>query len=306
VNRGKRIRSSMSSRVALLAFCAVGSLLVAPTVVAGVSGTVSDNATGIGCLQSAFGGGAGFAAASIGPITCATELQAGGSFSSLVSASGSWITGDFAASATAAANPAAGTVPASPSVTGMAAFSVVGTVSLPNGMTSASITFGATGLSGTADDNIGDPGHFSSGDIVTLEMAGIGSGGSVGSSIACLLNNAFDSACPGGGLGLGFGPGALAPITLTVFDGESLELNVTVVATAFASALTAPTGTSASVTIDPLYLTLPDGVTFDSGIAGFLSGPATTTVAEPGSLLLVLVALGMVALRVGRWDTRVK
>ena len=47
-----------------------------------------------------------------------------------------------------------------------------------------------------------------------------------------------------------------------------------------------PKGASASILVDPLYLDLPTGATFDSGITGFLSG-APPSVPEPSSLLLL-------------------
>jgi hypothetical protein len=53
-------------------------------------------------------------------------------------------------------------------------------------------------------------------------------------------------------------------------------------------------GANAGITVDPLYLTLPDGVMFDSGISGFLSGsPAGpgSSLPEPASLALFATAL---------------
>jgi hypothetical protein len=92
----------------------------------------------------------------------------------------------------------------------------------------------------------------------------------------------------------GFGPGALAPVTLTVTNGESLELLVSVEAQAFANATTSSEQGFASISVDPLFLTLPAGVTFDSGIPDFLSGPPAgsgSSVPEPASLALFATAL---------------
>ena len=219
MNLAKRNCCSVGWRFGFPTLCAVGLLSLASATYGSSYATATDSAaTGVGCGDPASSGGPGFTLAGVGPIPCAYA-----SIGSLVSASGSWITGDFAASAVASANPVTGFVPSTPAVIGATFFSAAGTISLPSGMTSATITFGATGLSGTVG-GLGDPGFFSAGDIITLDMIAGGTGGSRGSSTACLTLNLFHSTCPGGGFGLGLGPGALGPITLTVFDGEHLQL----------------------------------------------------------------------------------
>jgi hypothetical protein len=70
-------------------------------------------------------------------------------------------------------------------------------------------------------------------------------------------------------------------------------LNVSVESTANVAAYITSMGANAGITVDPLYLTLPDGVMFDSGISGFLSGsPAGpgSSIPEPATLALLAIA----------------
>jgi len=238
-------------------------------------------------------------------VTCGVETPTGGSIGSQASASGSWVTGDFSASALAGAITGLGHG-SSITSTGTVTLYDAGLVTLPSGMTSAMITLGVTGLSGTVGGGpIGPPGTggFSSGDIITLSMIAGGSGGTSGKSVACLMDNLYSSQCPNGGFGFGFGPGALKPITLLVHNGDYLQLSVSVASTAFVAAYVAPEGARAVITVDPLYLMLPDGVTFDSGITDFLSGPSSPPSA-PEPATLVLLAMGFAALAVVRRHRR--
>jgi hypothetical protein len=50
------------------------------------------------------------------------------------------------------------------------------------------------------------------------------------------------------------------------------------------------------VSLDPLYLMLPDGVTFDSGIDGFLGVVTTPPVPEPDTVGLFGAGLAALAL----------
>jgi hypothetical protein len=256
---------------------------------------VQASPTGFECESADNAGGSGFSSASVGPSSCATVTPLGATSSATSSASGSWITGDFAVAAEATANPGTNSIGEIGS-TGTATFTAQGLVTLPSGMASASITFGATGVSGILTAGPAVPqGGASSGDMVTLSMAAGGSGGTSGTSIACLTDNLFLFQCPNGGFGFGFGPGTLAPITLTVHSGDSVLLNVSFQALADADAAITPEAATASGLIDPLYLTLPGGATFDSGVDGFLSGSPTPAVPEPTSLALFATGLGALA-----------
>jgi|HubBroStandDraft_6_1064221.scaffolds.fasta_scaffold264458_2 hypothetical protein len=278
---------AMKASLGLSALCIICLVLGSPLARANVvSATASAGPTEVGCgYGSTSNGGSGFASASTGPVSCAyLNPFFGGTISSTASASGSWVTGDFSTSAVAAANPVGNSIDA----IGENVFYDAGLVTLPPGMVSAQITFGVTGLSGFASAGPAAPsGGASAANIIMLSMTAGGSSGTSGTSEACLNVNAYVTGCPGGGFGLGFGPGALAPITLTVYNGDYLQLNVTVESTAFANAYVAPEGANASINVDPLYLDLPTGATFDSGVTGFLSGAPPTAVPEPSSLLML-------------------
>ena len=270
--------------------CLIGLVLSAPLARAGTfSATAS---AGPGDPECAYeidsAGGSGFDSANTGPISCAYLDPSGGTISSTASASGSWVTGEFTTSAVAAANPGTN-VGNSITAAGSDTLTVNGVVTLPAGMASAPITFGLTGLSGSVAAGPASPsGGATAGDKIELDASAGGPTGTNGTSIACLTQGQYISGCPGDGFGLGL---TLAPITLMVDDGDDLQLTVSVQSTAFANAYVAPEGANAAITVDPVYLTLPPGASFDSGITGFL-------VPEPGACpggAAAGLALGLVA-----------
>jgi hypothetical protein len=296
---------AMEALPGLSALCVICLVLSAPVARGGTfSATAGTNFPDtLGCFATGVSdGGSGFTSASVGPIPCAGPPPpfGGGTFSGTASASGSWVTGDFSASAVAAANPTGGFI----SANGKDTFNDAGLVTLPSGMTSALITFGVTGLSGvvgggpTPSSPIGE-GGFASEVVITLNMSAGGSSGTSGTSEACLFVAAVPGICPGGGAPLAdFGPGSLAPITLTVHDGDYVQLSISVEAVATASAVIAPESANSSINVDPLFLTLPAGATFDSGITGFLSGEPPALTPEPSSAFLFATALlGLCAVR---------
>jgi hypothetical protein len=296
---------AMEALPGLSALCVICLVLSAPLARGGTfSATAGTNFPDtLGCFATGVSdGGSGFTSASVGPIPCAGPPPpfGGGTFSGTASASGSWVTGDFSASAVAAANPTGGFI----SADGKDTFYDAGLVTLPSGMTSALITFGVTGLTGgvgggpTPSSPTGE-GGFASEVVITLNMSAGGSSGTSGTSEACLFVAAVPGICPGGGAPLAdFGPGSLAPITLTVHDGDYVQLSISVEAVATASAFIAPESANSSINVDPLFLTLPAGATFDSGITGFLSGEPPALTPEPSSVLLFATALlGLCALR---------
>jgi PEP-CTERM motif len=294
----------MKALLGLSALCVTCLLAGAPLARAGsfsATATAGPPTTGTQCgFGDTSAGGSGFTSASTGPISCVyVNPFFGGSISSEASASGSWVTGDFSASAVVAANPVGNSIDA----TGAVTFYDAGLVTLPSGMDSAPITFGVTGLSGVVGGGPSVPpvgaGGFSSGDIITLNMIAGGSTGTSGTSVACLMDQLISSDCPNGGMGFGLGPGTLAPITLIVHNGDYLQLNVSVESTANVAAYITSMAANAGITVDPLYLTLPDGVMFDSGITDFLSGsPAGpgSSVPEPATLALLATAFAGIGL----------
>jgi hypothetical protein len=187
----------LSALRGLSALCLSCLLLGSPLARAGTFSalaTAGPPPTGTDC---AFGGvsagGSGFRSASTGPISCVfVNTNIGGGTSSETAASGSWVTGDFSASAVAAGNPGNDGFGNSIAASGAVAFSDAGLVRLPPGMDSASITFGVTGMSGSVGAGPAVPvGGASSGDIITLSMSAGGPMGTSGASTACLTDNMF-------------------------------------------------------------------------------------------------------------------
>lgn len=313
--------TALGAPLGLSALCLLCLVLSAPlarassfsAVVAGPTGS-----TGMGCTTQVANGGSGSSSASVASPPCLTFDFFGGALSTVASASGSWITGDFSASAQATADPATGhgasigafgTVGCCGFLTtgSFSEFSVSGLFTLPPGMTSATVTLGVTGLSGTVG-GLGLATGYSAGDMIALQMMAGGSASAT--SVACMTLDTFSSFCPGSGTGLvgSFGPGALAPVQLTVNNGELLQLTVSVEAEGFANASTSSEEANASIFVDPLYLDLGGG-TFDSGITGFLSGPGpSSSVPEPGTNALILTGLALLlrkrALLGGLWANR--
>jgi hypothetical protein len=242
--------------------------------------------------------------ADTGLVTCTDVTPLGGVLNTSASASGSWITGDFATSAQASAN-GNGNIKAE----GTDTFVIAGYITVPSGMTSASVTLGLTGLSGTATGLAGSNNPDAAWNEITLKMIVGGSGGTSATSIACMNFVSYISACPGGGFGLGFGPGALAPITLPVSGYEYLSIEIDLQSGAYSNAIANGTTTgsnfgSSGMTVDPLYLTLPARATYDSGVAGLLSGaaPVATGTPEPASFLVIgagLLVVGILRRRAG-------
>lgn len=210
-------------------------------------------------------GGAGLASASTGIIPC-TDIFGNATSDS---ASGSWLTGDLSAagSVSTALDSGFGAKP-----TGDVTLQYTGTITLPGSMSSASVTFGATGVSASVSASL----DMNSQVGMTLDMwdSSTASGPSYS---GCLAAPALVGCS---------GVDASPSVTGTVYNGESLELMAEVSALAYAfSGGTA----SASITVDPLYLNLPAGVTFSSytTVPGFLSGPTPTSIPEPSSFLLL-------------------
>ena len=280
----------------ILGICGTACLLLgtSPAHAAFFSTVASAGPVGFTCTGADVFGGNGISSANVGPSQCASQGAFGATISSTASASGSWVTGDLSASTEAAGDP--GSMGNGASISSTASVTLVdeGLVSLRPGIDSRTITFGATGLTGLVGGGPAAPiGGFSSGNIISLE---IDAGGASATSVACLMDNLYSSVCPNGGFGFGFGPGALAPVSILVHDGDTLRLNVILQSAANVEAYIAPTGASASVTVDPLYLMLPDGVTFESGIDGFLSVVPVVPEPSPPALL----GVGLVALALAR------
>jgi hypothetical protein len=282
--------------IAMQALTVIGLVVSAGLARAGsISATAGAGPSGTACTSATGAGGSGSSSANTGSVPCTTTSLFGDILGSLSSASGSWVTGDFAASTSVSATTDMDGHGYSIQGTGSDMFQDIGTVTL-SGVSSAMITFGATGVSGSATGE-GGAGDFSSGATIELEMIAGGSGGVT--SIACLTYDLFITNCPGSGVGLvgSLGAGALAPITLTVTNGESLELDVMVNTTAYAASY-ATSVAMASLTVDPLYLSLPTGVTFNSGVTGFLSGSSTPSGGSsvPESASFVLLGAGLLGL----------
>jgi hypothetical protein len=211
------------------------------------------------------------ASVNLGTVTCSGT---GGSFSNSASAAGSWVTGDVSASASASYT-SGGVVPSSVGVVDLVSS---GPVSLAPGMASGQVTFGVNGITAVATGSGAGTGANASA-VIDLTFKDLTTG-------ASMFTGACDSTPPPTPcLAV---PSTLPPLILTVSNGDMIELDVHVIANAFLSAL--GTSSSSSLTIDPLFLDLPDGARYESGIAGFLGGP-TTTAPEPSSVLLLMSGL---------------
>jgi hypothetical protein len=228
------------------------------------------------------------AAVNLGPVTCSGTV--GNIFSNSASAAGSWVTGEVSVSATVSYTNGS----AIPSASGVVDLTNTGTVSLAPGMTSVQAMFGVNGITASATGSGAGTGANAS-SVVDLTFTDLTTGASV-----------FTGACVGTPpptpcLAV---PGALPPLTLTVSNGDTIQLSVHVIAEGFLCC--SGTTASTSVTVDPLFLDLPAGATYDSGIADFLSGPAPTQAPEPSSVLLLLSGLAALvcAARFGRCQSR--
>ena len=172
-----RVEGNRTTWIAMKTLIVIALAVTAAVARAGsVSAAAYAGPTGTACsTSSTAAGGNGFDAASLAPITCSTIAPFGNLLSSLSSASGSWVTGDFAASTSVGAGSDPGGHGPSIQGIGLDVFQVIGTVTL-SGISSAAITFGATGVTGTVGGESGSATlYFSSDDMITL---GVNAGGS--------------------------------------------------------------------------------------------------------------------------------
>jgi PEP-CTERM motif len=280
---GGVIMTNCSGRViAALSFLA--SFALTPMAHAGTySAFATVIGTGPGCNLSTGGGGYGAASANVPSTPCTYEDPAGDVVQDSVAASGSWVTGDFSVFGETNTAPNGASNPSN-QVQASDTFSDSGVITLPKGMTTASVTFGVTGLSGTAAGTASGTakalGAYATADQIELQINGV-------ASLACDNAVSINSPCSANQLALGFGKGALPPITVTVTNGETLSLEVSLEVSAYAFGFAKAQG---SIVVDPLYLTLSPGVTFDSGVPNFLSGAAApAAVPEPSIWAMMLV-----------------
>jgi hypothetical protein len=166
-----------------------------------------------------------------------------------------------------------------PSSTGLATLIDFGVITLPAGMASGQITFGVNGVTASATGS--GPGTGANSSAVIDLIAN-----DVTTNTNLLGGGCVSSPAPSPCAGI---PGGLPPLTLTVNSGDTIELAAHVAAQALLCC--GGTSGSASITVDPLFLTLPAGATFDSGIPGFLSGQPPVSAPEPGSLLFLMSGL---------------
>lgn len=211
--------------------------------------------------------------ASVGPLTCNGDALH--MFTDSGSASGSWVTGTLAVSVS-------GSQVAGPTLEPTATVDLLssGPVTLAPGMTSAQVTFGMNGITGAVSGSApGTGGQASS--VLDIFFTDLTSGASALTGACVEINTMNPSQCAPV-------PPALSPLTLTVSNGDIIQLKVH----ALSESILCCDGTFAntSFTVDPLFLDLPAGATYDSGIPGFLSGSPTTT-PEPGSVLLLFSGL---------------